>query len=400
MPTLRYLLCLCLIGCSTSAWGQAARTDAEFDDFSGADPSQFGRPKSSSPPALPTPEAAQPTPRTSAPINTVPDADVDPFADPLPEFPPKLPAPTSTPPPTSSRPLPASERNRLPTSVDPLDTPTARPSETLPRAGTTSAPTRAPISLDRGYSVNPEVLRQIRDHTPGLEADDRDAYFRILSLARQLPTDLQEDHAREFLTERQLTSPLAGADLSANFSTYVDLYTSPAEYRGRPVTLRGHLRKVVKFDPGPNDNQIGEVYEGWLYPSDSENNPAVVIFQRKPSALPVAGSLLEEVQVTGYFFKLYGYPAPDGARSAPLILVGELQWTPVVASQTFKPLPFRFYLFFTTGLAIVIGVFWWQGVQTTADRRAAMEARMGGRDFLAYPTRESVSESFAETNDS
>ena len=174
-------------------------------------------------------------------------------------------------------------------------------------------PPDTPASLDGGASVNPVLLEPVRDNTLGLEPHDRHAYFYMLWLCREIGADTLAQFARVFHVKQ---------------SEFIDVYRSPEHYRGRPMTLEGRLRRLVKFAPGENDFGARHVYEGWVYTQDSQQNPAVVIFTRKPPELPLGGDLSEHVRFTGYFLKLYGYEAQDTTRSAPLFVAGELEWAP------------------------------------------------------------------------
>lgn len=372
MLTLRHLLFLgCL--CASTGPANAQKTVAPDED----DP--FGAP----PPALPTrkaaPAAAQPAPRP--PVNTIPDDD-DPLLQAAPPEPGGKPG-------ARSLPLPASQRKGA--------VPPERPGAAAV-AGDGKTP--APISTDGGASINPEVLRGVQDNQLGLQYEDRSPYFRILSLAKQLPLERQQEFARQFRDERRAEIPKYQKRAAGDFPAFIDMFLNPEVYRGRPVTLKGYFRRVVKFDPGPNDNKIGQVYEGWMYTDDSQNNPAVVVFQRKPDGLPVGGNLVEEVEVTGYFFKMYGYEAQDTTRKAPMILAGEVHWIPGKVNQAYQPIPWQVYLFLTAGICLVGGVFWWRSVRIREAQRAAIAARNSGRDFDAFPPVETLEERFVETNDS
>ncbi len=189
-------------------------------------------------------------------------------------------------------------------------------------------PKRPPISLDGGASINPEVMENVQDDTLGLTFEDREAYFRILKLTEKLaPADLS-DLAREFRDDRRAASEKYRQRPLRNFPTFVDLFRHPDEYRGRPVTLHGYFRRLVTYPAGENDQGFEHLYEGWLYTDDSQGNPAVVIFTEKPEGLPIGGDITEEVIVTGYFLKMYGYAAQDTNRKAPLVLAQTVQWRP------------------------------------------------------------------------
>lgn len=189
------------------------------------------------------------------------------------------------------------------------------------------------ITLDGGASINPAVLKDVRDSTLGLKVEDREAYFRILKLASLMSFPQLQELAIEYRKAR-IAAHDSKAATEKKFSPFVDLFLHPEVYRGKPVVLRGTLRKLVKYDPGPNDEGLTTVYEGWLYSADSQNNPTVVVFTQKPEGMPLGGDLVEEVVVAGYFFKMYGYEAQDQPRKAPMLLAGEIEWIPPIQKTT------------------------------------------------------------------
>jgi hypothetical protein len=189
------------------------------------------------------------------------------------------------------------------------------------------------LTLDGGASINPEVLRNLRDSTLGLKIEDRDAYFRILKLASLMSFGEMQDLAIEYRKAR-IAAHDSKAATDRKFSPFVDLFLNPDAYRGKPVVLRGTLRKLIRYEPGPNEEGITAVYEGWLYAADSQNNPAVVVFTEKPQGMPLGGDLVEEVVIAGYFFKMYGYEAQDQPRKAPMILAGQIEWIAPIQKQS------------------------------------------------------------------
>jgi hypothetical protein len=219
---------------------------------------------------------------------------------------------------------------------------------------------RIPISLDGGASINPEVLDDVVDNTIGLTPDDREAYFRILKLTEKLGDAQLRTLAQEFRAERHAASPRYRQRPLEKFPVFVDLFQHPAEYRGRPVTLHGYFRRLVSYEAGKNEQGFQDLYEGWLYPDEGQSNPAVVIFTRKPEALPIGGDITEEVSVSGYFLKMYGYQAHDAARKAPLILAETVRWRPQALSAPWKPSSATYVLVtlgvVAVGLLIAAGV--------------------------------------------
>lgn len=112
------------------------------------------------------------------------------------------------------------------------------------------------------------------------------------------------------------------------FETYVDLFMNPEVWKGKLVTLQGHIRHVVSYPAKHPEFRGRELHELWLFTDDSQNNPAVVITPNLPADFPVAAELIDQVSVTGCVFKQYVYRGQESRRIAPLVLAGSIQWTP------------------------------------------------------------------------
>ncbi len=269
------------------------------------------------------------------------------------------------------------------------------------------AAARIPTSTDGGVTVEPEILEPILDKTLGLRFEERDAYFRILELARQTPLTEQQAIARDFREARRLSNPRHAKRKPELFPALVDVINNPDIYRGRPVSLHGVMRKLTKFDPGKNSRNIGEVYEGWIYTDDSHAKtvksekgkrrnepgaashdeeledvivPTVVVFQGKPEGLNVGGDIAEEVRFTGYFFKLYQYESQDRFAVAPLFLAGAVEWRKGPERYKAQALGPEVYLLVTL-VFIVVAFVWWQGNR----REMASAIHPQEADFQQFP---------------
>ena len=243
---------------------------------------------------------------------------------------------------------------------------------------------REPTTLDRGASINPRLLEVVKDNTVNLLYEERGVYFRMLQLAEETPLSRQEEFAADFREERRLANPRYAKRKLSEFQPFVDLFQNPDEYRGRPVSLHGVLRKLTKFDPGKNSLGIDEAYEGWLYTDDAQSNPTVIVFTSKPQKLSVGGDLTEEIRVTGYFLKMYGYEAQDVTRKAPLLLAGEVEWRPSPEKYVVKSLPLETYLL-VGFVVLLVGYAMWQTNRREMTRRARPDAEV---DFSKLPPTE------------
>ena len=251
---------------------------------------------------------------------------------------------------------------------------------------------------DRGASVNPRLLEVVTDNTVNLLYEERDVYFRMLQLAEETPLSRQKEFAADFREERRLANPRYAKRKPTDYEPFVDLYQNPDEYRGRPVTLHGVLRKLTKFDPGSNALGISEAYEGWLYTDDAQGIPTVVVFTSKPQNLSVGGDLTEEVRVTGYFLKLHGYEAQDGLRKAPLLLAGEVEWRPSPERYVARQLSLETYLL--VGFIVLLGGYaMWQTNRREMTSRTRSVSEI---DFSKFPPTEystTTGPRFSETDD-
>ena len=213
----------------------------------------------------------------------------------------------------------------------------------------------AQTSLDRGASIHPRLMETVKDNTLGVRYEEREAYLRILRLAQEVPLSRLRDFADQNREERRESSPNYRRRKRGDFPQFVDLFTHPNFYRGRPVTIHGVMRKLTKFDLGKNRLDLDQAYEGWVYTPDSQGNPVVVVFTSKDERLPVNGDIQEEVSFTGYFFKMYGYDAHDTTRKAPLFLAGEVECTPHPYRAVYHRIRGEWYVL--TALAFAFGCY-------------------------------------------
>jgi hypothetical protein len=209
-------------------------------------------------------------------------------------------------------------------------------------------------SLDKGESINPDLMDTVKDNTVGVRFQERMAYLRVLRLAIDEPLRRLERYAAKLRWERRETTRSYQKRKVEDFPQFTDLFTRPDVYRGKPVTIHGVMRKLTKFDLGSNKLNLDHAYEGWVYTPDSQGNPIVVVFTSKDERLPVNGDIQEEVRFTGYFFKMYAYEAHDTARRAPLILAGEVECLPHPYKAVYHQIGIEWY-----GLATLVFLIGW-----------------------------------------
>ena len=141
--------------------------------------------------------------------------------------------------------------------------------------------------------VEPEQLAAVRDDYPFL-AGDTPAWFGLLTILRD-------------------TDEAALAAASGGPATYVQLLRQPSAYRGRLVTLRGTMRRVVAVPAPENDDGFEHYYQTWLTPQDDPSSLIVVYCLNLPQGFPTGAELEEPVSLVGFFFKRWGLPSPGQA---------------------------------------------------------------------------------------
>lgn len=239
-------------------------------------------------------------------------------------------------------------------------------------------------SLDHGESIHPRLMEMVKDNTVGVRYEEREPYLRILRLAQEVPLRRQQRFAAQIRSERRELTPSYKHRRLEDFPQFVDVFTHPQFYRGRPVTMHGVMRKLTKFELGKNSLDLDQAYEGWVYTPDSQGNPVVVIFTSKDERLPVNGDIQEEVEFTGYYFKMYGYDAEDTTRKAPMIIAGEVEWTPHPYKAVYHPWSFKWYAF--AAAAFLIGCYLvWQTNRREMPPRPLPQVEP---DFTHFPPRD------------
>lgn len=172
--------------------------------------------------------------------------------------------------------------------------------------------------IEQRWELAQQRHQREREKADSLQATDASKASQLTRVADARLTNEKQLH------EKYKVDP-------ANYPLFADIFMNPASFEGKPVTLTGHIRKVMSYDSDFERFGAyggGKLHELWLYTSDSQQNPAVIICEDLPPDLPTNGSPSEGVTVTGYFFKLYRYAAGDVDRAAPMILAKQVTWSP------------------------------------------------------------------------
>lgn len=147
-------------------------------------------------------------------------------------------------------------------------------------------------------------FKAVQDRQP-LQDFEMSAYWQLMRWSRTRPF-------AEF-------EKLAHRDVA-----YSRLWEEPNLYRGLPIRLKLHVRRVQKFEPSKNPQDLKVVYEAWGWTDDSRSFPFCVVFPDKPDGLPVGTDVEADVVFVGYFLKWMSYQAFDTKKNSPL-LIGRLR---------------------------------------------------------------------------
>ena len=209
--------------------------------------------------------------------------------------------------------------------------------------------------------LSPDLLRTIEHRTLRVQTEERKAYYTALQQAVETRYEKQQACAERFLLERRQELPDLQEHPDREFPIFVDLFKNPDRYHGKPVTLTGHVRKLSSMPAGENELGFETLYEAWLFTDDSQSNPAVVVSASIPQGMPLGDNLVEQVSVTGYFFKMYAYPARDTTRVAPLLLAQRLRWHPLESVRDRTEAPPFLYVVVAIILAGLVLFVWRSG---------------------------------------
>lgn len=192
---------------------------------------------------------------------------------------------------------------------------------------------------EKSAAIDKDLLSGVEDGAPIRNADENYA----------------ENRAYNYLLVQ--SRKLGAADLRAQARTdltFVHLWEEPAKYRGQLITLRGRLRRLVRYDPTPLAAKQGvpDLYEGWLYADGNFSNPFCILASEIEPGLQPGQKMDREVTFTGYFFKKYRYPAGDGWRDAPLLIGRSIELTREAA----EPVPALIGSMYVPAIFGVLGV--------------------------------------------
>ena len=193
-------------------------------------------------------------------------------------------------------------------------------------------------------AVPAALLARVRDDTVFRE-DDSEAWFALWkTLQNGDPSELE-----------RAAGPAVG---------FTELFGQPRSFRGKPIRLRGTLRRLQRVEAASNTAGIDGYWQGWLDPEGGPPSPIVIYFLSLPESIQPGPQLVEPVEIVGYFFKRWAYQATDAIRTAPLVMSLE----PVALAAPARPPE-----------ANIVGIFLWTGGIIMVCGFLMMVRRRGGR---------------------
>lgn len=178
------------------------------------------------------------------------------------------------------------------------------------------APQQAAIGLLQS-TLRHLTLQQVQDDTVFRPAE-RDIWFHLVAQLQEMPND-----------QLGLRAP--------EDTLYLQLFKQPSDYRGRLVRIRGVARLGYRIDAPKNYLGVEGYNVLVIHPEGGPDSPIIVYSLGLPKGFPElkhrdkdggTTKLLEDVVVTGYFFKRWAYPAAAGMYTAPLIIARSPEWKP------------------------------------------------------------------------
>ncbi|MDZ7617162.1 MAG: hypothetical protein U1E05_09170 [Patescibacteria group bacterium] len=194
-----------------------------------------------------------------------------------------------------------------------------RPASSMPDAFISPREVQPPADAAESLfsGVNPAFLGTVRDDA-FFRAAEYDAWFHLFQILAK-------------------TDPAELARASEGRVSFVQLFQQSNDYRGRLVSLKGTVRRAFPLRPPKNDYGIDRYYQLWLFTDDNPSSPVILYCLEIPEDFPTGMTLVEPVEVVGFYFKRLAYEAADTLRTAPTLLARGIQWQPAPATEPVGP---------------------------------------------------------------
>lgn len=176
-----------------------------------------------------------------------------------------------------------------------------------------------------------------------LSASDKEKLTAIESMWRGLSlNEVQDDEpspSKDFVAWFGLFDNLkhdAGALQAAEEVSYTNLFDQAAQFRGKPVLVRGVIRGAEYIKARPNLYGVEGYYVCWIRPDNYRDAPIKVFSLTAPKGSVINGRdfsplVDRQCELRGLFFKRMVYRAQDDIRAVPTVLSADMT---LVAADT------------------------------------------------------------------
>lgn len=233
--------------------------------------------------------------------------------------------------------------------------------------------------------TKPVVEAEAEQITSGPDDRDEDEFAKAEVLfdlvTDKAPLKTREMEAYWKLMEWSRTQPFAEFSRRAKFDVpFTQLWDQPEKYRGKPIRLRLHVRRVLEYDPPDNPLNAKKSYEAWGWTDESRSFPYCVVFTDPPRDLPIGTDVRAEIDFVGYFLKIMTFKAFDNARGAPL-LVGRARLVSVPKTASTSQMDWTGVIAFVLACIAIVGYFVWSGTRSKYEtKRSNLPNELAGFD--------------------
>jgi len=180
-------------------------------------------------------------------------------------------------------------------------------------------PVRAPVPLTAR-------LAAVQDRTAAFRPAERDLFRQLLQQACDADPVRLRSEADENIQRRRSELPRLRDNPQLAFQITGDLLRFPKRYRGQSITLTGQVRGLTQRSAKKGICGHTTLYDIRLFPSDSRTVPVRIVCLAVPTGFPMKQPVIDDVSVTGYFFKLARSANGENTPVTPVIIAKQIEW--------------------------------------------------------------------------
>lgn len=192
------------------------------------------------------------------------------------------------------------------------------------------------IQREWSESLEPAISRALEGEA--LSGEDKEAGKKIESIWRALSLkEVQDDEpspSKDFVAWFGIVDTLqhdAAVLDKAREVSYANLFDQSADFRGKPILVKGIIRAAEYVKTGPNLYGVDGYYVYWIRPDNYQDAPIKVFSLAAPDGNDAddrAGDLSllidKPCELRGIFFKRMVYRAQDDLRTVPTVIAAKI----------------------------------------------------------------------------